>query len=67
VDEQAIFRITLQRLFQRLSDNENRYIRHKTIDGMSDVSIKRSMGITFTDLKEMKRNIRRQIESAFAA
>jgi len=35
--------------------------------GMSDVSIKKRMGITFTDLNEMKRNIRRQIESAFAA
>ena len=66
VDEQALFHISLQRLFQKLSDHEARYIRHKAMDGMSDVSIKRSMGITFTDLKEMKRNIRRQIESAFA-
>ncbi len=67
VDEQAIFRITLQRLFQRLSDQETRYIRHKAVDGLSDTSISRKMGITFTQLREMKGNIRRQIEPAFAA
>jgi hypothetical protein len=57
----------LQRLFHRLSDNENRYIRHKTIDGMSDVSIRKRLRIIFTHLYLMKRNIRRQIEIALAA
>ena len=67
VDEQAIFRISLQRLFHRLSGNETLYIRHKTMDGMSDASIRKRLRITFPDLHEMKRNIRRQIEIAFAA
>ena len=67
VGEQAIFRISLERLFHQLSDNENRYIRHKTMEGMSDVSIRKRLRITFTQIYEMKRNIRRQIESALAA
>jgi hypothetical protein len=67
VDEQAIFRVDLERLFDRLSDNEALYIRHRTMDGMSDVSIKRRMGITCPDLYELKWNIRKQIEVAFAA
>jgi DNA-directed RNA polymerase specialized sigma24 family protein len=67
VDEQAIFRVDLERLFDRLTSNETLYIRYKTMDGMSDVSIRRRMGITFPHLYEMKRNIRRQIELAFAA
>ena len=67
VDEQALFRISLERLFHGLSDNETRYIRHKTMDGMSDVSIRKRLRITFTQIYEIKRNIRRQIEIAFAA
>ena len=67
VDEQALFRISLERLFHGLSDNETRYIRHKTMDGMSDVSIRKTLRITFTQIYEIKRNIRRQIELAFAA
>ena len=66
VDEQAIFRISIERLFHRLSDNETRYIRYKTIDGMPDVSIMKRLRVTFPQIREMKRNIRRQIESAFA-
>jgi hypothetical protein len=60
------FRISLQRLFHGLSDNETRYIRYKTIDGMSDISIMKRLRITFTQIREIKRNIRRQIEHAFA-
>jgi hypothetical protein len=67
VDEQAIFRISLERLFHRLSGNETLYIRYKTMDGMSDVSIRKRLQITFTQLYEIKRNIRRQIEITFAA
>jgi hypothetical protein len=37
------------------------------MEGMSDVSIRKRLQITFTQIYEMKRNIRRQIESAFAA
>ena len=66
VDEQAIFRVSPERLFHRLSCNETLYVRYKTMDGLSDGSIKRRMGITFPHLYEMKRNIRRQIELAFA-
>jgi hypothetical protein len=66
VDEQAIFRVDLERFFARLSYNEIHYIRHKIMDGMSDVSIKRRLQVTFENLKEMKRNIRRQIGVAFA-
>ncbi len=67
VDEQAIFRISLQRLFHGLSDNETRYIRCKTIDGMPDVSIRKRLRITFAQIRESKRNSRRQVELAFAA
>ena len=67
VDDQAIFRIDLERLFHRLSSNETLYIRYKTMDGMSDVSIRKRLRITFPHLYEMKRNIRRQIELTFAA
>ena len=66
VDEQAIFRVSLERFFHRLSSKEALYVRYKTMDGMSDVSIKKALGITFPHLYEIKRNIRRQIELAFA-
>ena len=67
VDEQAIFRVDLERLFNRLPGKETLYIRYKTMDGMSDVSIRKRLQITFTQIYEIKRNIRRQIELAFAA
>ena len=67
VDEQAIFRVDLERFFDRLTSNETLYIRYKTMDGLSDVSIRKKLQITFPQLYEMKRNIRRQIEAAFAA
>jgi DNA-directed RNA polymerase specialized sigma24 family protein len=67
VDEQAIFRISLERHFHRLSGKETLCIRYKTMDGMSDVSIRKRLGITFTQLYQIKRNIRRQIAAAFAA
>jgi hypothetical protein len=67
VEDQAIFRISLERLFQRLSGKETLYIRYKAMDGMSDISIRKRLQVTFPQLYEMKRNIRRQIEIAFAA
>jgi hypothetical protein len=67
VDDQAIFRVDLERLFDRLTSNETLYIRYKTMDGLSDVAIRNRMRITFTKVWAMKRNIRRQIEIAFAA
>ena len=66
VDEQAIFRVDLERLFDRLTSNETLYIRYKTMDGLSDVSIRKRLQITFPQLYELKRNIRRQIGLAFA-
>jgi hypothetical protein len=66
VDEQAIFRISLQRMFHELSDNETRYIRHKTMDGMSDVSIMKTLRVSLKQIREIKRNVRRQVELAFA-
>ena len=66
VDEQAIFRIDLQRLFDKLTRNERTYIKLKVMDGLSDVSIKKKLDITFTNIKEMKGNIRRQIQFSFA-
>jgi hypothetical protein len=66
VDEQAIFRVDLERFFARLSYNEIHYIRHKIMDGMSDLSIKRQLRVTCENFKEMKRKIRRQIGVAFA-
>ena len=66
VDEQAIFRVDLERFFDRLTSNETLYIRYKTMDGLPDVSIRKKLQITFPQLYEMKRNIRKQIELAFA-
>ena len=67
VDEQAIFRVDLERFFDRLTPSETLYIRYKTMDGLSDVSIRNRLKVTFPQLYEMKRNIRRQIGLSFAA
>jgi DNA-directed RNA polymerase specialized sigma24 family protein len=67
VDEQAIFRIDLSRFLEKLSHNERLFIQLKAMEGLSDPKIKRELGVTFTQLYEMKRNIRRQLELAFAA
>ena len=67
VDEQAIFRVDLERFFDRLTSNETLYIRYKTMDGLPDVLIRKRLKITFPQLWEIKRNIRTQIEAAFAA
>lgn len=66
VDEQAIFRIDLTRFLKRLSCNERMFIRYKVMDGLSDVRIKRILGITFETLKAMKVNIRKQIQWSFS-
>ncbi len=66
VDEQAIFRVDLARFLERLSRNERYYIRYKVMDGLSDVRIKRILGITFETLKAMKVNIRKQIGMSFS-
>jgi DNA-directed RNA polymerase specialized sigma24 family protein len=66
VDEQAIFHIDLARFLEKLSQNERSFIRSKTIDGLSDVCIKRRLGITFETLRAMKTNIRKQIRLSFS-
>jgi DNA-directed RNA polymerase specialized sigma24 family protein len=53
VDEKAIFRIDLTRFLEKLSKNERRFIRYKVMNGLSDVCIKRKLGISFKSLKEM--------------
>ena len=50
-----------------LASKETLYIRYKTMDGLSDVSIRKRLQITFPQLYEIKRNIRTQIKVAFAA
>jgi hypothetical protein len=65
VDEQAIFRVDLERFFERLTPRETLYIRYKTMDGLSDLSIRKRLKVTFPQLYEMKRNIRKQIGFAF--
>jgi DNA-directed RNA polymerase specialized sigma24 family protein len=67
VDEQAIFRVDLERFFDRLTPSETLYIRYKTMDGLPDVSIRKRLQVTFPQLYEMKRNIRTQIAAAFGA
>jgi DNA-directed RNA polymerase specialized sigma24 family protein len=82
VDEKAIFRVDLERFMKKLTPIERRFIRYKVMDGLSDVCIKRKVGISFKTLsdvcikrkvgisfktlKDMKENIRRQIELSFA-
>ena len=66
VDEQAIFRIDLNRFLEKLSHKESLFIQAKAIDGLSDVRIQKRLGITFDTLKAMKVNIRKQIELSFA-
>jgi hypothetical protein len=51
---------------KKLTPIERRFIRYKVMDGLSDVCIKRKVGISFKTLKDMKENIRRQIELSFA-
>jgi hypothetical protein len=41
VDEQAIFRVDLERFMKKLTPIERRFIRYKVMDGLSDVCIKR--------------------------
>jgi len=65
VDEQAIFRVDLERFLNRLSRNEYLYVRYKTMDGMSDESIRSLLQVSFPQLYEFKRNIRKQIDLAF--
>lgn len=65
VDEQAIFRVDLERFLDSLSRNEYLYVRYKTMDGMSDDSIRSLLRISFPQLYEIKRSIRRQIDLAF--
>jgi hypothetical protein len=67
VDEQAIFRVDLERFFDRLTPNETLYIRYKTMDGLPDVRIRERLRVAFPQLYEMKRNIRKQIGLAFSA
>ena len=66
LDEQAIFRIDLARFLEKLSCNERMFIRHKVMDGMPDVRIKRRLGISFETLKAMKMNIRKEIQVSFS-
>jgi DNA-directed RNA polymerase specialized sigma24 family protein len=66
VDEQAIFRIDLDRFLEKLSHNERLFIQSKALDGLSDVRIQKRLGITFETLKAMKANIRKQIQLSFA-
>jgi len=67
IDEQAIFRVDLERFFNRLTPNETLFIRYKTMDGLPDVSIRKRLQITFRQLYEIKWNIRKQIGLAFGA
>ena len=66
VDEQAIFRVDLDRFLEKLSHNEKVFIQSKAVDGLSDPKIKKNLGITFKELKIMKQKIKKKIESAFA-
>jgi DNA-directed RNA polymerase specialized sigma24 family protein len=66
VDDQAIFRIDLDRFLEKLAHNERLFIQAKAIDGLSDVRIQKRLGITFETLKAMKVNIRKQIQLSFA-
>ena len=66
LDEQVIFKIDLQRFLGKLSRNERSFIRYKMIDGLTDVGIKRRLGITYETIRAMKSNIRKQIQTSFS-
>jgi len=66
LDEQVIFRIDLQRFLGKLSRNEQSFIRYKIIDGLTDVGIKKRLGITYETIRAMKVNIRKQIQTSFS-
>jgi hypothetical protein len=66
VDEQAIFRVDLERFMKKLTPIERLFIKFKVMRGLSDVCIKRKLGISFKTLQEMKENIRSQIQLSFA-
>lgn len=65
LDEQVIFKIDLVGFLKRLSRNERLFIRFKVRYGLSDVRVKRKLGITFDTLKAMKVNIRKEIMVSF--
>jgi len=66
VDEQAIFRIDLNRFLEKLSHTERISIQSKAVDELFETGIKKRLGITFDTLKAMKVNIRKQIQLSFA-
>ena len=67
VDEQAIFRVDLERFLNRLTRNEYLYVCYKTMDGMADEAIRRKLRVTVTQLREIKGNVRREIDLTFQA
>jgi DNA-directed RNA polymerase specialized sigma24 family protein len=66
VDEQAIFKIDIARFLEKLSQNERSFIRFKMMNGLSDVCIKKRLGIPFETLRTMKANIGKQIQLTFS-
>jgi DNA-directed RNA polymerase specialized sigma24 family protein len=66
VDEQAIFRVDLDRFLEGLSEKERLFIQSKALDGLSDPKIKKKLEVTYETLKAMKANIRKQIHMSFA-
>ena len=67
VDEQAIFRIDLERFMEKLTENERQFIRLKVIDGVANnTEIRKKLKIPCKEMAEITWNVRQQIKLAFA-
>ena len=67
VDEQAIFRIDLERFMEKLTPNERQFIRYTVIDGIANnTEIRKTLKIPCKEMAEITWNVRQQIKLAFA-
>jgi DNA-directed RNA polymerase specialized sigma24 family protein len=66
LDDLVIFRIDFDRFLEKLSGHERSFIIFKVMDELSDICIKRRLGVSFETLKAMKVHIREQMQVSFA-
>ena len=66
LDDQVIFRIDFDRLWKKLSGKERDFILFKVMNGLSDLCIKRRLGVSFEALRSMKTHIREEMQVSFA-
>jgi DNA-directed RNA polymerase specialized sigma24 family protein len=66
LDEQVINKICLERLFDRLTGLEERFLKYKVLEELSNKRIVKRLRITNAKLKEIMSELRVKINEAFA-